>query len=103
MLKQMRCVELLQELSLEENEAQLAEKKAALNKKAEEKKVDLGDFKGMSTYVRKTTEEVITGVEITKKKEAKEEKAKEEAEKEAKKKVCRDDVDSVSVCRPSVH
>jgi hypothetical protein len=54
-----------QTISFEEYEAALAAKKAALNKPKAEIKVDLDTFKGMVTYVRKDTSEVVTGVELT--------------------------------------
>ena len=55
----------LQEVSFEEYEAQLAAKKAALNKPKAEIKVDLDAFKGMRTYVRAEVVDVVTGVELT--------------------------------------
>ncbi len=70
-------------MSFEEYEASLAAKKAALNKPKADVKVDMDSFKGMVTYVRKETSDVVTGVELTNKKTA-EEAAKED--KEAKKK-----------------
>lgn len=45
-------------MSLEEYEAIQADKKAALNKAAKKKDIDMAAFEGMKTYVRKETEEV---------------------------------------------
>ena len=74
------------QLSYEEYEAALAAKKAALNKKAvETKEIDMAEFKGMQTYVRKATEEKVTGVEISAAKK-KAEPAAEKAEKTEEKK-----------------
>eukprot|EP00798_Chlamydomonas_sp_ICE-L_P002459 gene2459-8777_t len=68
------------QMSLDEYEAVLAEKKAALNKKAAEKKVNMDEFKGLKTYVRVETSDEITGVELSKHKEAAEKVAEEVAE-----------------------
>lgn len=76
----------MQTISFEEYEAALAAKKAALNKPKTEAKVDLDAFKGMVTYVRKDTSEVVTGVELTTGKKASE--ATEEKTDKAKKTVC---------------
>ncbi|GFH18739.1 HABP4_PAI-RBP1 domain-containing protein, partial [Haematococcus lacustris] len=73
-----------QEISLEEYEKQLLEKKAALNKVAEVKAVSLDDFKGMKTYARKEVDEEVPGLELlVKKKDA---KAKEDTAKDKPKK-----------------
>ena len=76
-----------QEVSYEEYEAALAIKKAALNKPKADIKVDMDAFKGMVTYVRKETADVVTGVELTNGKKV-EEKTEEKADK-AKKTVSR--------------
>ena len=73
-------------MSLDEYEAILAEKRAAVNKPAAAKvAVDMADFKGMETYVRKATEEEVVGLELTgKKKESKNDKEKAKPKKEVR-------------------
>jgi hypothetical protein len=73
-----------QEITLEEYERQMAEKKAALNKVAEVKQVSLDDFKGMKPHARKEEDE-IPGLSLTVSKK-KETKPKEETPKEKPKK-----------------
>jgi len=68
------------EMTLDEYEVILAEKKAQLNKQAEATGVDLGQFKGMNAYKRKDEDEDTLGLELKNKKEAKQ--AKEKARKE---------------------
>jgi tRNA A37 threonylcarbamoyltransferase TsaD len=51
-------------MSLEEYEIQLAEKKAALNKKREVASVDMSEFKGMQTYVLKNVEDEDKTLEL---------------------------------------
>ena len=49
-----------QEISLEEYEAALAEKKRQLNKQAEAKSVDVAsEFKGLKTFTKVQTEEQV--------------------------------------------
>ncbi|GAX84431.1 hypothetical protein CEUSTIGMA_g11851.t1 [Chlamydomonas eustigma] len=72
------------EISFEEYEAMMSAKKAALNKPKSEVKVDMDAFKGMKTYVRKETADVVTGVELTNKKVAEEKAAEEKAAEAAK-------------------
>lgn len=68
------------EMTLDEYEKQLAEKKAELNKvAAEAKQVSMDDFKGMKAHVRKAEEEAVPGLELSKKKEAKAAKEPKEA------------------------
>jgi hypothetical protein len=68
-------------MSLEEYEALLAEKKAALNKKAEARSVDPSELKGMKTFERKAEEDqAALGLEMSNKKEKKGPKAKERKE-----------------------
>lgn len=76
-------------MSLEEYEALLAAKKAALNKPATEVKVDLDAFKGMKTYVRKDAEEEVPGIELSNRKKAEEKAAAEKAAAEKPKKQVR--------------
>ena len=77
-----------QEVSFEEYEAQLAAKKAALNKPKTEVKVDLDAFKGMVTYVRADVVNVVTGVELTTAaKKAADNKVDEDKAEKAKKQV----------------
>jgi plasminogen activator inhibitor 1 RNA-binding protein len=67
----------LQELSLEEYEAQLAEKKAALNKARAERKVDASEFEGLKAVVKPEEEELQVGASKEKKVRAKERKVAE--------------------------
>lgn len=73
-------------MSLEEYEAQLAEKKAALNKPAEKKAVDMAAFEGLKTYVRVETADQVEGLELTNKKAM---EAAEATKQKARKQVCR--------------
>ncbi|KAG1665614.1 hypothetical protein FOA52_003261, partial [Chlamydomonas sp. UWO 241] len=68
------AVEEEKEMSLEEYETQLAEKKAALNKKAAVKE-------GFKAFERTTTEDEVTGVELANKKAIEEKVAKVKAAK----------------------
>lgn len=72
------------ELSLEEYEQQLAEKKAALNKTREVAAVDMSAFKGMKTLEKKKEEDDTLGLELSNKKEKAAEKAKPKKESTAK-------------------
>lgn len=78
----------LQTMSLEEYEAQLAAKKAALNKPVTEVKVDMDAFKGMKTYVRKDSSEVVPGVELSRRKADDKASAERAAAEKARKQVC---------------
>eukprot|EP00798_Chlamydomonas_sp_ICE-L_P001899 gene1899-33311_t len=89
-------------MSLDEYEAVLAEKKAALNKKAsEQKKVNMDEFKGMKTHVRVETEDEITGIELSAaaKKNAieKEEKEKTEVKKKENDKAAKEEDEKAKV------
>jgi len=58
----------IEEMTMQEYEVLMAEKKAALNKAAEVKSISMEEFKGMKTFVRKETELNLEGLEITVKK-----------------------------------
>ena len=66
---------LFQELTLEEYEAQLAEKKAALNKAKQVKEVDTSEFQNMKQVVKDENAEDV-GLELSQLKEKKGPKAK---------------------------
>jgi plasminogen activator inhibitor 1 RNA-binding protein len=66
-----------QEMSLEEYEAVLAEKKAALNKARAERKVDASEFDGLKAVVKPEEEELQVGTSKEKKVRAKERKVAE--------------------------
>jgi hypothetical protein len=66
-------------MTLEEYEAQLAEKKAALNKAKQVKELDTSEFENMKQVVKAETPEDV-GLELSQPKEKKGPKAKERKE-----------------------